>query len=328
MIPLRSIAKEIIYNSAYLSGLTHIARQQQKSRLIILTYHSFTENKLFRLLHSIPISHFERQLAFLMANYMIVSLSEGIHRLQSMNSNPMAMAAISIDDGFIDNYTLMFNILKKYQIPATIFIATDFIETGRPPWPTQIIEILEQTESQITEYPVRLSLDSLHNKAKAVQILMDLWKHLPGEERFSFIIELRKHLRVQDSSLSKPLTWAQIAEMAEHNIEFGSHTVYHSILPALSEAVAMNELSASKAVMEERLGKPCTLFAYPNGDWDEQSRELAGNAGYSAAVTQQCGMNGKDSDVHALKRIGIPHNETLGTFACRTGLLAIHRTGA
>jgi len=320
---IRSVAKEIIYNSLHFAGLTHIARQKQINRLIILTYHSFAEKKAMPLLNAMPISRFEKQIGFLKKNYRLVSLEEGIQRLKVGESDSNPMAAITIDDGFEDNYSLMFNVAKKHQIPAAIFIATDFIDSGRPPWPTQIVEILAQTKFQVTEYPIKLPLNSLLKRAEAIQILMDIWKHLPGEERFLFIEELRKHLKVGNAYLTKALTWAQIAEMSQHNISFGSHTAYHSILPAVSESAAMQELDISKRRLETQLGKPCTLFSYPNGDWDERSRELVRQAGYSASVTQQCGMNSTEFHPHSLKRIEVPYNETLGTFACRSSLLTL-----
>jgi len=319
---IRSVAKEIIYNSLHVAGLSWIARQKQKNKLIILTYHSFTENDSAELLHAMPISRFDKQIDFLKKKYQIVSLEEGIQRLKLGDSDSRPMAAITVDDGFEDNYTLMFKVLKKHQIPATIFISTDFIDTGRPPWPTQIKEVLEQTESPFMEYPLRLSLHEKAEKIKSLITMKGLWKDLSGEERFLKIEYLRKHLKVGNAPLSKPLNWNQITEMSEHNIAIGSHTEYHSILPAISESIAMSELSVSKSRIEKQSGKLCTLFSYPNGDWDERTRKLIEKAGYSAAVTQQYGINSADSHLHSLKRIEVPYDESLGTFACRSSLIA------
>jgi len=318
---IRAVAKEIIYNSLHFAGLTWIARQRQKNGLIVLTYHSFTEDTSMTMLDSEPISRFEKQVRFLKQNYRLVSLEKGIQRLKDGDSDPKPMAAITIDDGFEDNYTLMFQVSKKYQIPTTIFIATDFIDTGRPPWPTQIMEALLHTESRFIEYPVKLPLEGIREKIDALISIKNVWKHLPGEERFSLLEELRRHLKVGSTHLSKPLRWTQIIEMSENNVVFGSHTEYHSILPAIDESAAIRELSVSKSRIEKELGKPCTLFSYPNGDWDERTRKLIEKAGYSAAVTQQYGMNSADSHLHSLKRIEVPYDESLGTFACRSSLL-------
>jgi len=92
----------------------------------ILTYHNFTKNESTD--YQINIQEFEKQMHYLVSNnYSIISLSELIIGLKDgkLPDNPVA---ITIDDGYKSTYTLAYPILKKYNIPATLFIYTDFIE--------------------------------------------------------------------------------------------------------------------------------------------------------------------------------------------------------
>jgi peptidoglycan/xylan/chitin deacetylase (PgdA/CDA1 family) len=41
---------------------------------------------------------------------------------------PVKPMAITIDDGYLDNYTIAYPVLEKWKVPATVFIATDFVE--------------------------------------------------------------------------------------------------------------------------------------------------------------------------------------------------------
>lgn len=324
---IRPLAKEIIYNAANMAGLTWIARHRIENKLIILTYHSFAEKATRGPVNRMPIRRFEKQVAFLKRHFWTVSLSEGLRVLSGQAISKVLggrpMVAITVDDGFVDNYTLMFKVIQKYKISASVFLATDFLDSGRAPWPTQILELLGQTKARSLEYPVNMQLDGNISKIKASRVIKELWRHLPGEERLSRLEELRKHLGVSSASLLQPLKWQQVREMSSWGVEFGSHTVYHSILPALSESAAIEELHQSRSRLEEELEEQCTLFSYPNGDWNEACQKLVKSAGYLAALTQDRGVNSREYDLYAIKRIEVPFNETLGTFACRSTLIAL-----
>ncbi len=121
---------------------------------------------------------------------------------------------LTFDDGYADNYTTVFPLLKKYEIKATVFLITDMI----------------------------------------------------GEEGH--------------------LTAKQIKEMSESGlVHFGSHTVTHRKLDSLTEYEISEELTTSKAVIEELTGKPVTALAYPNGIYHDKVREIAMAVGYRLAYT-------------------------------------------
>jgi len=78
---------------------------------------------------------------------------------------------------------------------------------------------------------------------------------------------------------------SELEEMRAGGIEFGSHTLTHPHLTALSSKEAAREIAESRARLEEALGCRCLSFAYPYGEWNERVRELVAEAGYEAACT-------------------------------------------
>lgn len=85
-----------------------------------------------------------------------------------------------------------------------------------------------------------------------------------------------------------PLAWDQVREMQEAGATIGSHTHLHRRLSACSSAEIREELETSKAILERRLHRRITLFAYPFGqphDYDRRAVKLAAQAGYAAAFT-------------------------------------------
>ncbi len=79
------------------------------------------------------------------------------------------------------------------------------------------------------------------------------------------------------------MKWDQLRELVERGIEVGSHTVSHPHLPQLSDDELAAELRDSKQQLEDELGRPCTVLAYPFGDCDDRVRAAARTVGYEAA---------------------------------------------
>lgn len=89
---------------------------------IILVYHSVSdENKLN---FTVTPKQFEDQMAYLAKNdFKVVSLDQ-LMKYREAGFIPEKTVAITFDDGYQDNYTQAFPILKKYNFPATIFLTT------------------------------------------------------------------------------------------------------------------------------------------------------------------------------------------------------------
>lgn len=82
------------------------------------------------------------------------------------------------------------------------------------------------------------------------------------------------------------LGWDRLRELAAAGWEVGSHTCSHPRLAQEPDPgrIAM-ELTESRRICEERMGRPCDSLAYPYSDYDRRSVEAAGAAGYSFAAT-------------------------------------------
>lgn len=71
---------------------------------------------------------FERQMKYLRDHdYQVISLDEFVEGKMAGKDFPHNTVVITFDDGIEDNYTEAFPILKKYQIPATIFVITGLV---------------------------------------------------------------------------------------------------------------------------------------------------------------------------------------------------------
>ena len=86
-------------------------------------------------------------------------------------------------------------------------------------------------------------------------------------------------------------------------VDFGSHSVSHVNLQALSKTEMEKEVFDSKYQLEELLNIPIDFFSYPGGKYNSFTEELVNNAGYLAAVSTDLGIIQRKDSIFRLKRI-------------------------
>jgi peptidoglycan/xylan/chitin deacetylase (PgdA/CDA1 family) len=322
----RAALKEAVYGAAYLAGLPHFTRRKLSGGLIVLTYHSFGPAEEHPYVGRQPIDRLEAQLEHLQRYYEIVPLEQGIERTArgpfSGNSRPMV--AITVDDGYGDNYSVLFPVLCRMNVPATIFLATDYLDSERLPWPTRVSALLHYAQEKEIDVPVVIRTGTAAAKIESGHRLRYHLSHLGHAERDGILADLERRLSPRPYRALAPLTWDQVRRMQDQNINFGSHTQFHGWLDRLDANEVRQELDVSKQRVEAETGRPCSIIAYPNGNWSDVVAKIAADAGYQYALTQERGVNRAASlRPRALHRIEVPYNEMIGSFACRVGGLAL-----
>lgn len=105
----------------------------------------------------------------------------------------------------------------------------------------------------------------------------------------------------------RTLGWDELRELAAKRIEIGSHCVTHAHLTQLDDKRLREQLELSRSRIEDELGRPCSVLAYPFGESDARVREATRKAGYEAAF----GLPGsrKWRDPFDLPRVGVWRGE-------------------
>jgi peptidoglycan/xylan/chitin deacetylase (PgdA/CDA1 family) len=114
------------------------------------------------------------------------------------------------------------------------------------------------------------------------------------------------------------LSWDELAEIATMPlVAVGAHSVTHRALPALSDQEAWEEISGSKRILEARLGRPVTSFSYPAGLYGDRELRMLREAGYSAALTTEPGLNCPGQPLDQLHRMIIDRLDSLRMFEAK-----------
>jgi peptidoglycan/xylan/chitin deacetylase (PgdA/CDA1 family) len=117
----------------------------------------------------------------------------------------------------------------------------------------------------------------------------------------------------------RTMRWDELRALAERGVEIGSHTVSHPHLPLLSDAELERELRDSRARVEDELGRPCRLLAYPYGEHDPRVQAAVRSCGYEAAFALWAGA--APENPYALPRIDIYRRDSLLRATLKTSFL-------
>jgi len=119
------------------------------------------------------------------------------------------------------------------------------------------------------------------------------------------------------------LTWSQIRHLKRSNISFGSHTVTHPQLSALTTAGVTREIVDSKQTIEDELGEPVDSFAYPyafperNISFVQWLRDVMIDCGYRQGVCTRIGTARRDEDQYFLRRLPINTLDDIPLFSAK-----------
>ena len=116
----------IIWLAAAIAGFIH-----WQYVVPIVMYHSVSVLADPKNMTNVSVAVFERQMRFFKKHhYNVVPLARLAELMKNKRKIPAKTIAITFDDGYKNNYTFAYPILKKYNLPATIFIIVD--EVARP----------------------------------------------------------------------------------------------------------------------------------------------------------------------------------------------------
>ncbi|MDD4899700.1 MAG: polysaccharide deacetylase family protein [Candidatus Omnitrophica bacterium] len=118
-----------IFLVALLSGFFFL---RSKYVVPILMYHSVNPAAKENLRLVVPPEIFDRQMGFLKKNrYNVIPVESLIKLIKENKKIPPKTLCITFDDGYKDNYLYAFPVLKKYNLPATVFIIVNEIGRGQ-----------------------------------------------------------------------------------------------------------------------------------------------------------------------------------------------------
>lgn len=278
--------------------------------LRVINFHRVLDNDIsdhdYRFLGESPtVDDFDSMIHFLSTHYNTISIKEYIQNIEQLDPGTLYVA-ITFDDGYLDNYTNALPILKKHNVPATIFVSMDALDI-KPLWFQQIYCVIDVCEKDEIINPCTGELISLRNKWTAMRSICKSMLKESVDNYEKKIIALYEFCDVvYDKGVCESeqmLTWDELEKLKnEPLVDIGSHTITHLPLVELSDDELKRELEESLVRLKQQLGYECVHMAYPNGMFNDKVIALAREVGYAAAFTMERGTNNKNTDLFQMKR--------------------------
>lgn len=319
--------KTVLYNLFAQTRVTTLARTIRKPGLSILMFHGLTENASAGQEDAnhlnLEVSVFSSLCAWLKSHAHVLSLPEVLRLQREGRPLPKSSVVITFDDGYASNYHLAYPVLRQFDLPATIFAATDFVQNGAWLWPDRLDYAIAHSPLSTLDIMVHgtrltLPLQTRTQRLACNQRLGHVLRNIPQELLDSEMTGVETHLeaRLSDATrapeIYKPMSWGQAREMvASGLVSIGSHTHRHLILSRCRPDTLHTELETSTHLITREIGTRPTLFAYPNGkfgDYNAATRDALNAYGYECSLTTETGFNPLAGffNPHGLRRFGQP----------------------
>jgi tetratricopeptide (TPR) repeat protein len=300
--------KELLADILFNSNVVNLFRRlPMRNKLIILNYHRIRPNDfLFSTpfddgVYTLNQDELARQIKWLKSNTWIMSEQDLIdHKVNGGFRAPKTSApcvVITFDDGYLDNYTFAYPILKYFEVPAILFVATQMVHGRQVAWWDVIAYLIKRCAKPFIRFDGR-QFPMGDRRKEAISFFQTMMKQEKYEHTKYLLSELSEACEVappapelQDKEI---LTWKEIREMAQHRIAIGAHTHTHRVLSTLSPTAQKEEMILSKLIIEENIDKPVLSISYPVGEphyITEETPGIASESGYLLGFTTNTGFN-------------------------------------
>ncbi len=328
---IKRYIKNLLYFMVYYTGALHVLivlmrMASRNHRGLILFYHRFNDGSTGHLLPSLHVREFEKQVAHLKRMYSVVPMDDVADTVAEGMPFGSPVVAITIDDGYRDNYTLAYPVLKKHDVPALVYLTAGLIDTNRGLWLDDMEFALTHARENRLSLPEvfgdrLVDISTAEGKGFALKELYRVMLPCDNGERGRVVDALIQSLGLTAEDLSRRertmMTWDEVKEMAANGVAFAAHTLTHPFLPVLSGDEAQNEIRESRVRIEEKLGGEVRHFAIPNGkpqDFTEDLRDYCRRIGFQTVVTTDSGSVSGGDDLFSLRRVIPP--PPMYYFAC------------
>lgn len=251
------------------------------------------KNSKFPGLKGLDIKEFIQQINFLKKNYNVLSIEDFYNgNFNKKKDN----CVLTFDDGYIDHYEFVFEILKRNKVKGSFFLPVDTITQNKVLDVNKIHVILasgseniilsrvkehyknQEVKDSLNSYIDKINTSCRFDSETTVIIKKLLQKSLPLEIRSKICdLLIQDFTDLNESELSRHLYMNinQIREMVNEEMHFGSHGKSHFWFSSLDKNDQEIEIKSSIDFLESIYKKEFLLtMCYPYGDYNHNTLEL------------------------------------------------------
>jgi peptidoglycan/xylan/chitin deacetylase (PgdA/CDA1 family) len=285
-------------------------------RFAVLTYHRVAPPAsrpwLYPGLLSATPAQFAEQMEMLRRQFRPISMHELLAAHRGSTVLPPRAVLVTVDDGYMDFAEYGWPVLRRLDIPVTLFVPTAF--PGRDAsgfWWDDLWSAVrsmpagakvETTCGVLTGVPVE-------QRVEEARRLIECHKQMLHSDVLASVDSICEGSRTADGDRGV-LNWQELRRLAAEGVTLAPHTRNHPLLTRVPDEVLQAELASSRddlhRYVEEDGSVLGNIIAYPAGAHSDHVRQAASANDFELGFTTERGVNllGQ-TDPLRLKRINV-----------------------
>jgi peptidoglycan/xylan/chitin deacetylase (PgdA/CDA1 family) len=317
---LKQLIRISIAATLFYTGVLHLcAWLVLRKRIVVLTYHRvLPPQRLGQSFsaHAIVVSPevFARHMACVSRWLHPLTQEQFIAHSAPGATPPPRSCLVTFDDGWYDNHEYALPVLRQFEVPMTLFVATNYIGSNDCFWQERLASLLfaARSQPQARELLAELGAAALStmNDAAARHAVLSVVARVKNDKKDAQALIARLAAIAPSGQAAQNedrfLTLAQLQELQQSGwISIGSHAMSHARLNLQADERIVEELAGSRDTIARWLDRTPLTLAYPNGDYDQRVIDAAAAAGYRASFTTDRGHFRPGDNPHTVKRINM-----------------------
>lgn len=228
---------------------------------------------------------FDGVIYFLKSKYNLIPI-ESLHEFYLGRINMKDSCHITVDDGDKSFYDVIFPVLKKHNVPASLYVSPSICTEQSNYW-FQEVEGFDQIQlKRIIADMLNISFNVLIKyNTDSILKTMPIYQILEIIKRYQKITHTSKRI-------FNNMTVSNLKEVDQSGlVTIGAHTINHPILKNEDDATSKYEINESVFKLSNILNHEIKYFAYPNGiptlDFTEREKCYLRNIGIQLAFTTE-----------------------------------------
>jgi peptidoglycan/xylan/chitin deacetylase (PgdA/CDA1 family) len=288
----------------------------------ILTYHSLgRDDEPLDAWTVVRRSDFLKQVDLLRTRFDIVDLDRAL----AGEPGPRPFAVLTFDDGHRGWVDHLLPIVRRENLPVTLYVATGHVETGQAYWFDRLMNTLQvAAPARIDLSARRMGTFTVGESAGldnwlCISDLLERLKQEPLDVREAVTDDIERQLRDAPRRAVEPicpLTPAEVRSLADQpGITLGSHSHCHRLLDQIGVADALASIDHSRSLLKAWTGHRVAHFAYPNGNHTAALAAGVERLGFASAATSDHGVWSPGESRFAIRRLNVGRYDDLQRFA-------------
>lgn len=237
-----------------------------------------------------------------------VSIDE-ITRTRKIWEQPKKQIAVTLDDGYRDNYTNGTPTFRKLNIPYCIYVCTKMVEGKMLYWWEILENLVLENASIVLSDRREFDCSTKEKKEQAFLDIREIILRLPQKNLRNELEKLFTNYSI-DCNLGNDtlgLTWNNIQELTKDPLcTIGNHTYSHDAFIGCTDEEIKEDISRATKEMIEHTGYKMEHFAFPFGEATAVSLhdiELVKDMGFKTSATTKDGFVCYGTDSLELPRL-------------------------